>query len=304
MSGAEERGRPPLIMIGMHRSGTSLLVRLLEALGLFVGWRLAPNHEASYFNRYNAWLLASAGGRWDTPSAIDHLLADAEGRALAVDYLRGKLSGPAAIEFLGPRRWLRWRSLAAIGEPWGWKDPRTTVTLPIWLELFPGARVLHLVRNGVDVAESLYRRQSGGRELGRAHFHRHRRWFAVLPKRGWFGPSPRLSRRAEGFALWREHLDYAERFTADLGERLLTLRYETLLADPVPELTRAAAFSGLAAAPERIAAVAAGVRPGRSFAFRGDPELLALWEANRESPWMRRFGYDRLPEPVAESAAT
>ena len=166
MSDAERGGRPPVILIGMHRSGTSLLAQLLEALGLFTGWRRAPNHEAGFFNRYNAWLLSSAGGRWDTPGAIDHLLADAEGRALAVDYLRAKLSGPAAVEFLGPRRALRWRSLEAIGEPWGWKDPRTTVTLPIWLELFPGARVLHLVRNGVDVAESLHRRQSGWPRAG------------------------------------------------------------------------------------------------------------------------------------------
>ena len=46
------------------------------------------------------------------------------------------------------------------------------------------------------------------------------------------------------------------------------------------------------------------MRPTRSFAFRSDPELLALWEAHRESPWMRRFGYDRLPVLNEEAAAS
>lgn len=287
--------RPPVIVIGMHRSGTTLLAELLAALGLFTGWRMAPNHEASFFNRYNAWLLAAAGGRWDTPGAFDHLLADEAGRRLAVDYLRGRLSGPAAIEFLGPRRLLRWRSVTAIGEPWGWKDPRTTVTLPVWLDLFPRARVLHMVRNGVDVADSLTRRQQGGFELGRARFERYRRLFAVVPKRGWFGTSPRLSRRSEGFRLWEEYLACADRFTSGLGDRLLTMRYETLLAEPAAELARAAAFSGLTADAATVAAATSRVRPERSFAFRDDPELRALWEANRGSPWMRRFGYDDLP---------
>jgi hypothetical protein len=45
---------------------------------------------------------------------------------------------------------------------WGWKDPRNSITLPVWLKLFPDARVIHIVRNGVDVAESLYRRQQRG----------------------------------------------------------------------------------------------------------------------------------------------
>jgi hypothetical protein len=26
--------------------------------------------------------------------------------------------------------------------PWGWKDPRNSLTLPFWLQVFPGARVL------------------------------------------------------------------------------------------------------------------------------------------------------------------
>jgi len=287
---------PPVILIGMHRSGTSLLARLLDRLGLFLGWRLATNHEASFFNKLNAWLLSSAGGRWDVPAPIDHLLSDPPGRALALDYLRLRLASPPAVEFLGPRRYLRCRSLFRIEEPWGWKDPRSTVALPLWLELFPDARVLHLVRCGVDVAESLHRRQRQGFELGRRNFERHRRLFRLRAKRGWFGTSPRVTRRREGFRLWEEHLEFAGRFTADLGDRFLELRYEDLLASPREEMGRILDFCNLSPTNDAVAAAVAGVRADRAFGFRGRPELEELWRELRDSPWMRRHGYHRLPE--------
>ncbi len=286
---------PPVLLIGMHRSGTSLLVRLLDSLGLFVGWKLAANHEASFFNKHNAWLLAAAGGRWDTPAAIDHLLADGDGVELALAYLEGRLASAAALEFLGPRRYLRYRSLSAVAEPWGWKDPRTTVTLPLWLRLFPGARVLHLVRNGVDVAESLHRRQLAGRELGRHHLERHRRLLGLVAKKGWFGTSPRVANRLDAFRLWEEYLDYGTRFTEGLGERLLELRYETLLRHPQREMDRILAFCRLAPGRQRLADALAGLRRDRAFAFRHDAELTELWQQLRGSSWMRRYGYDSLP---------
>ena len=58
--------------------------------------------------------------------------------------------------FFGYRDWKEIKS----GQPinWGWKDPRTTITFPIWLQVFPKAKILHILRNGVDVAISIYRR--------------------------------------------------------------------------------------------------------------------------------------------------
>lgn len=287
--------QPPILIIGMHRSGTSLLTRLLESLGLFVGWRLAANHEASWFNKHNSWLLASAGGRWDTPTAIDHLLADEAGVELALDYLRGRLASPLTLEFLGPRRYLRYRSLFSLTEPWGWKDPRTTITLPLWLALFPDARVLHLIRNGVDVAASLHRRQLQGRAEGKRNFERHRQARRLLAKNGWFGTSPRAASRSRAFQLWEEYLTYAERFTAGLDERLLETRYETLLQDPQQELDRILAFCDLEPEPGRLAAARNAIRPDRASSFRHEPVLMDLWQEVRTSPWMARHGYDHLP---------
>ena len=41
---------------------------------------------------------------------------------------------------------------------WGWKDPRTSLTLPYWLRLFPTARVIHVHRDPAQAARSLHAR--------------------------------------------------------------------------------------------------------------------------------------------------
>jgi hypothetical protein len=269
---------------------------MLDDMGLFVGWKLAPNHEASFFNALNAWLLSSAGGRWDTPRPMEYLLADESGRSLALDYLRGRLSSLASIEYLGLGRYLRYRSLIQIQEPWGWKDPRTTVTLPLWLDVFPTARVIHVVRNGVDVADSLARRQESGLETGRRNFERYRRLLKFVPKRGWFGTSPRVLDRRQGFKLWEEYLDYAQKFTDGLGDRLREVRYEDILSRPREILPGVVALCDLDPGEAALDDAMRELRAERSYAFRRNPELVDFWQNARRSPWMERHGYDNLPE--------
>jgi hypothetical protein len=41
--------RQPVIILGMHRSGTSMVSELLDQLGLFVGRELQDDHESTYF---------------------------------------------------------------------------------------------------------------------------------------------------------------------------------------------------------------------------------------------------------------
>ena len=41
---------PPIIIFGMHRSGTGLLVRSLERCGVFIGSYQARNNESRFFS--------------------------------------------------------------------------------------------------------------------------------------------------------------------------------------------------------------------------------------------------------------
>lgn len=267
---------PPVIVVGMHRSGTSLLTRALQDAGLFMGLGATRNEEARFTNALNAWVFREASATWDRPESIDQLLADDELRPWVLDYLGGVVGGPASIRFLGPRRWLRDRGLDRVAEPWGWKDPRNTFTLPLWLELFPGARVLHIVRHGVDVAASLRTRRARALASNVMRYRRRRRLYLaspLAPKRRGFGPQVRCGTLEGGFSLWESYVTRAREHVDRCGNRALEIDYESLLTDPEGQLRRALDFCGLDLDDARITAAAGGMDPARAHAWRGDPEL-------------------------------
>lgn len=263
----------PIAIIGMHRSGTSLITRLLEEQGLFLGGRKDKHDEALFFIKLNDWLLHQSGCSWDNPDRFRHLIEDAQLNPLVTDYLRLSVDSPRAVGFLGFSRYLKWRSLSAIAEPWGWKDPRTTITLPLWENVFPGLRVIHVLRHGVDVAQSLLVRRNRKIALAEKRFQRLRTIHRFLGKSQGFTDSVRCRTLAEGFSLWESYVTSAENLTEELGSRAITVRYEDFLADPENWARRLIDFCGLTIDPARFDRRLEGINPERAFAFRKSPEL-------------------------------
>src|ERR1700709_599256 len=60
----------PVILLGMHRSGTAMIARLLDQLGLFQGNELQEDHESVWFLDINDMLLKRVNGAWDNPGPI------------------------------------------------------------------------------------------------------------------------------------------------------------------------------------------------------------------------------------------
>lgn len=149
----------PVAIVGMHRSGTSLLVQMLHRSGLYLGDQdrlFGPNAENpegywehTGFHRLNEAVLTELGGGWDEPPVVPERWEDVPRLAAHAADARQLLD-----EFSGR-------------EPWGWKDPRTSLTLSLWLELIPDLRVIVCVRNPLEVALSLQRRDmlSGSRAI-------------------------------------------------------------------------------------------------------------------------------------------
>jgi len=267
----------PVIIIGMHRSGTTMLVEMLENLGLFIGKRREQNQEALFFLRLNDWILSQSGATWDNPGPIHHLLSDPDLRSRVTDYLRTFVGSPQTASYLGVWRYLRHRSLLNLPFDWGWKDPRSTFTLPLWLDLFPDARVLHVYRHGVDVAMSLRHRERGILEQKRRRASMHDTLYTIRPAWANFTSSARCSTLEGGFGLWEEHMAAAR--AAGEGQdqdTFLELKYEQLLSDPAPNLARAAAFCGLEAGQTKIDTLVSAVRPDRGLAFASDDEAVAF----------------------------
>jgi len=210
------------------------------------------NHEATFFQFTNEWLLRQVGAAWDNPAPIRYLLENPEMRDKTTDYIRRYLlASPRAISYLGGMNYLRYRRIGLASEPWGWKDPRNTFTLPLWLDIFPEAKVIHLHRSSVDVALSLRRR--GRREYQLQRFYQGLpllHW--IRPKRGGFVHSLRCDRLDAGLALWREYVEQGARHVALLKERAFEVSFETLVREPAPTLSALSKFCDLRVDPLAI----------------------------------------------------
>lgn len=149
---APSESRQAVTILGMHRCGTSLTARVLNLLGLDLG----PDEdflEPQFDNPRGYWeqrpimevndaIFEALGGTWYRPP----------------DMPSGWHRRPE-VEELKPRA--REIIAAQFGEAraWGWKDPRTSLTLPFWREIVPDARYVVCFRRPTDVLASLLRRE-------------------------------------------------------------------------------------------------------------------------------------------------
>jgi hypothetical protein len=148
--------RRAVIVLGFHRSGTSMLMRLLNLLGVDLGPEedlLAAVDgdnprgywEPRWINELNDEILALHGGTYDRPPR----LTGEWWSAPALEPLRDK----AAAELD-----------RAFGDApvWGFKDPRTCLTLPFWRPLIEArsddVRYVHCLRSPAETAASMLRR--------------------------------------------------------------------------------------------------------------------------------------------------
>lgn len=284
----------PVIIIGMHRSGTSMIVQKLKEMGVFMGATLEVNNEATLFLELNDWLLAQCQGGWYSPSNIRYIneqpvILDAFSR-----YLSSYIGTRKIKSYIGKENYFRGTRLPAMSTPWGWKDPRNTFTLPVWLKLFPGARIINIYRNGIDVAQSLVARSAGVevaiardvdsriRKIQKNPFYQHG-WRNLL-----FHPNFTLD---SAFDLWELYVAEADRHAELMGSKALTIKYEDFLDDPVPDLARLAEFCSIPADKDLLAALADGIHKGRAFAYKGDEKLERLYEEKKKTVWMKRLGY-------------
>jgi hypothetical protein len=152
--GAVSAVSPPVLIVGMHRSGTSLAARMLEAMGLNLGPpdRLAPakpdNPHGFFENddliRLHDQMLDTANAAWDLPP-------DQISPALVNGWRR--LFSKKAEELVAGIR-----AFAPDAPRWGFKDPRLCMVLPFWLQLYPAADLVICLRDPFAVAQSLRRR--------------------------------------------------------------------------------------------------------------------------------------------------
>jgi hypothetical protein len=134
---------PGIVILGMHRSGTSCLTGSLQQCGLYLGqvheWNphnRKGNRESQRITALNDAVLDASGGRWDEPPAT---LRWTPAHAAERDDIIARLQGDAP-------------------GPWGFKDPRTVLTLPFWQGGSADVRLVGTYRHPWRVARSLHAR--------------------------------------------------------------------------------------------------------------------------------------------------
>jgi SAM-dependent methyltransferase len=132
---------PAILILGMHRSGTSCLAGSLQEAGLYLGEvnTAAPhnakgNRESRAIMELHDDLLRANGGAWDAPPEPVVWPAEYQARrdAIIATYPTDQI--------------------------WGFKDPRTLLTLEGWLEALPSVRFVGTFRHPLAVAASLQAR--------------------------------------------------------------------------------------------------------------------------------------------------
>jgi hypothetical protein len=110
------------------------------------------------------------------------------------------------------------------------QTPETAYVLPAVLLAYPEARIVHVVRDGRDVVCSLLERgwlsrgREGADDAGLAYGSQARFW--VEPER--LDEFARLSDAGRAGYAWRRYVETARR----TSERIVELRYESVVADP------------------------------------------------------------------------
>ena len=279
------REASPIVVIGMHRSGTRVLVEILDKLGVFMGADRQADSESVAFMLINEGILHQCGAFWSEPMSAHFMLAEPD----VVEHLAATAQEALASRFEEYAGRSGWHLKASAEEmpPFGWKDPRNTFTLPVWKQVFPSLRVLHIVRHGVDVAASLARRHAQalraatGESVPSARTVIREQPLGVLSsRRGWTA--------IEALTMWEQYVDKARQECVTLGDRALEVRYEDLLMQP-EEVIAAIAKLCRVPAPARTDALVEGLEPSRAFAFRGDPQLVAF--AGSVHAILARYGY-------------
>ncbi len=140
------------IILGMHRSGTSVLARLLNMMGAYFGPEgisTGANEEnpKGFWERrdvrkLNDFVLHSVDCDWDRVADFDlESLPDD-----VVSEFRNKAS--TIVREMDAHR------------PWLIKEPRLCLLLKLWKEQFEVPICIHIDRNPLEVAQSLYKRNN------------------------------------------------------------------------------------------------------------------------------------------------
>lgn len=197
-----------ICVLGMHRSGTSMLMKTLNNLGVYLG----KNEDMLAFaddNPEGFWehrgiveihenILAELNRSWDSLTPLP----------------KNWLNNPRIQQYKLDLIDVIKREFKYV-PVWGFKDPRTCILLPLWNEIYDVLEIevsyIIILRNPLDVANSLYKRNNINKQYG--------------------------------IALWYYYMINIMEYTK--GCNKLILHYDSILEETMNSARRIASYTGL-----------------------------------------------------------
>ena len=239
----------PIAIGGVGGSGTRVVAHLMQELGFDMGKDL--NHSlddlcfTALFKRKALWpiednisellqvlpIYLTARGR---PTPQDISLKSHQKRANSLleklEVERGWQEDGAVTD--------RRDALTGIGGEstrWGWKEPNTHIVLPFLFQALPNMKYMHVIRNGLDMAYSANQNQLN-------------LWGEVLLGRPVDNRIP-----SDALDYWCRVHERLLSFVPDASERILIIRFESLLQRPDSVLEKMSEFIDLKITSETLA---------------------------------------------------
>jgi hypothetical protein len=154
---AEYKNFMAICILGMHRSGTSVTARAINLLGAYLGEEkdLMPyttENPEGFWERLDIYdlqerILHTMKTTWDTMVP----LSDMWHLSPEIQPYRNELVELIERNFINHQLW-------------AWKDPRTSILLPLWKDVLDELGIklscIFVVRNPLDIAKSIKKRNS------------------------------------------------------------------------------------------------------------------------------------------------
>jgi hypothetical protein len=258
---------PPIIVFNKSHSGSRILARLLGNCGVFIGNNLNESEDSPDILR----LIE--------PMVERHY----------PDYTRLMGEGDPDLVDLVVSVFENHLRDCADGQRWGWKLCETLYILPILSRLFPGARYVHLVRDGRDVSFS----DHVSPELP---FWR-KVYFDTADITCWrgHGMNHRDYRRAPhvfNARHWVNSVSVARHYGAMLGEGFTQIRYEDLVQNPEATARRLLLDLNIPFTEEILTNFAASTHTSKIGKYRREPSWKQEQALEILHPTLASFGYN------------
>jgi len=231
-----------VVTLGMHRSGTSLIAGILSKIGVNMGKRMLGRtfsnplghfEDEDFFN-LNEKILEFTGGNWRNPPNKEDILAQK-------DKFRKEI-----LDLI---------SIKNKEKYWGWKDPRTSLTIQLYLPYLKNPCFIVCHRQAKAVTESLLQRD-------------------------------RIDIQ-EGMKLWEIYEKRIDIFFKEFSKlKRLDLHYENVIAEPEETVRKIIDFINLNITKERYENALSFVLPKKEIRkLSKKVRIINLVNAGLRKPW-------------------